>query len=244
MLFKPPDYMARTEKVRFMNNIAIITARSGSKGVKDKNIKMLNGKPLMAYTIEAAIKSGVFEEVMVSTDSEAYAGIAREYGAKVPFLRSDETSSDTAGSWDVIMEVLTQYDIRGKRFETLCLLQPTSPLRRAADIIGAYSFFDQKNADAVSSVCECEHPAEYMMTLDSDRSLESYRKNVIVCPRQNLPQYYRLNGAIYIRRIDYLDKIVINDKREYAYVMSINNSVDIDTDDDFKYAEWLMQRKL
>ena len=91
-----------------MKNIAIIPARSGSKGLPDKNIKILNGVPLIAYSIKAALDSGVFDTVMVSTDSEKYAEIARNYGAEVPFLRSEKNSSDTAGSWDVVKEVLLQ----------------------------------------------------------------------------------------------------------------------------------------
>ena len=113
-----------------MKNIAIIPARSGSKGVIDKNIRDLHGKPLMAYTIEAALGSGVFDEVMVSTDSEKYAQIAREWGAAVPFLRSERTSTDSASSWDMVDEVLGEYEKRGRIFDTFCLLQPTSPLRR------------------------------------------------------------------------------------------------------------------
>ena len=97
-----------------MKNLAIIPARSGSKGLKDKNIKLLNGKPLMAYTIEAAIQSKMFDEVMVSTDSEEYADIAKKYGAKVPFMRSSELSNDTASSWDLVRDVLHKYKKDGK----------------------------------------------------------------------------------------------------------------------------------
>lgn len=116
-----------------MNNIAIIPARSGSKGLPDKNILDLNGHPLMYYTIKAALKSGCFDTVMVSTDSEKYADIAKSCGAEVPFLRSEELSSDTAGSWDVVREVLTQYKVMGNSFDYVALMQPTSPLRNAED---------------------------------------------------------------------------------------------------------------
>ena len=101
-----------------MKNIAIIPARSGSKGVRDKNIRDLCGKPLMAHTIEAALGSGEFEEVMVSTDSEQYAEIARKYGANVPFLRSAKTSGDSASSWDMVDEVLDGYAALGKTFDS------------------------------------------------------------------------------------------------------------------------------
>lgn len=121
-----------------MGNIALIPARSGSKGLKDKNIRKLNGKPLIVHSINAAIESKIFDEIMVSTDSELYADIAKDSGASVPFLRSQEQSSDSAGSWGVVKEVLQNYKKLGKTFSTVCLLQPTSPLRRADDIIEAY----------------------------------------------------------------------------------------------------------
>ena len=110
-----------------MRSIAIIPARSGSKGLPDKNIRPLNGKPLLAYSIEAALASGLFDTVHVSTDSERYADIARQYGADEPFLRSAETSSDTASSEDAIREVLRRYEEIGQHFDAFMLLQPTSP---------------------------------------------------------------------------------------------------------------------
>ena len=122
-----------------MKNIAIIPARSGSKGLPDKNIKELNRRPLIAYSIEAALNSGCFDTVMVSTDSEKYAEISRYYGAEVPFLRSEQTSSDSASSWDTVLEVLDRYESLGKTFDTFCLLQPTSPMRTADDIKSAYN---------------------------------------------------------------------------------------------------------
>ena len=132
-----------------MKNIAIIPARSGSKGLVDKNIKELQGKPLIAYSIEAALQSGFFDEVMVSTDSDVYAYIAKEWGAQVPFLRSAEMASDSAGSWDTVREVLDRYKALGKEFDTVCLLQPTSPLRTQEDIRNAYQIYQNKNAKAV-----------------------------------------------------------------------------------------------
>lgn len=138
-------------------NIAIIPARSGSKGLKDKKIRLLCGKPLISYTIEAALRLRCFNEVMVSTDSIEYAEIARQYGASVPFLRSDATSSDTASSWDMVQEVLNGYKVIGKKYDTFCLLQPTSPLRNEKEIVEAYSLYKEKASFAVVSVCEAEH---------------------------------------------------------------------------------------
>lgn len=125
-------------------NLAIIPARSGSKGLPDKNIRLLNGRPLIAYTIDAALQSEQFDEVMVSTDSKEYREIARQYGANVPFLRSKENSSDRAESWDMVREVIDCYSGLGQMFESFCLLQPTSPLRTVSNIIEAYELFRKK----------------------------------------------------------------------------------------------------
>ena len=132
-----------------MKNIAIIPARSGSKGLPDKNIRLLGGKPLLAYTIEAAIQSGCFDTVHVSTDSEHYAEIARQYGADVPFLRSAALATDTASTWDAVREALCRYAELGKTFDTMMLMQPTTPLRTGEDVKGAYALLKEKQADLV-----------------------------------------------------------------------------------------------
>ena len=223
-----------------MKNIAIIPARSGSKGLKDKNIKRLANKPLLAYSIEAAIESKLFDEIMVSTDSEAYAEISTDFGANVPFLRSASNSGDKSSSWDTVIEVLNNYAKIGKKYDTVCLLQPTSPLRTADDIIGAYEVLKQKSANAVTSVCEVDYPPLWNMILPEDNSLEEFKKQDEDCPRQQLPTYHRLNGAIYIRKIAYENnQAKIIDTNEFAFIMPKEHSVDIDTDMDFKIAEVL-----
>lgn len=227
-----------------MNNIAIITARSGSKGLINKNIRFLAGKPLIAYSIEAAVDTQIFSEIMVSTDSVEYANISRQYGAKVPFLRSAAMSSNNASNWDVIKEVLHNYLELGRRFDTVCLLQPTSPLRKAEDIIKGYKELEEKKADAITAVCEMDHSPLWCMALDETLSLEEYRKFNVDHPRQSLKTYYRINGALYIRRIEYMEgNIIIQDKNEYAYIMDRNRSVDIDTIEDFEYAEFSILKK-
>ena len=176
---------------------------------------------------------------MVSTDSMEYADIAKQCGAEVPFLRSEKTSSDVAGSWDVVIEVLEKYRELGLQFDTVCLLQPTSPLRKAEDIAGGYTELEQKRADAITGVCEMEHSPLWATTLREDLSLVEFRKSLAEVPRQMLQTYYRINGALYIRRVVYADgKIGIKDQKEYAYVMERNRSVDIDTIDDFEMAEY------
>ena len=225
--------------------LAVITARSGSKGLTDKNILPLAGKPLLAHTVIAAIDSGVFADIIVSTDSERYAAIAREYGASVPFLRSAETSTDSAGSWPVICEVIDMLEKRGKRYDIVALLQPTSPLRTATHIKEAFALYYQKNANAVISVCECEHSPLLCNTLDDTLSLDGFIKPEHLLRRQDLPKYYRVNGAIYIVKTSLL---IENPKPfnpyqagAYGYAMSAEASVDIDNAVDMALAEVLFK---
>lgn len=224
-----------------MKNIAIIPARSGSKGLKNKNILTLNSIPLLAYSIIAAKESKLFDEIVVSTDSKEYADIAINWGASVPFLRSEKNSDDTASSWDVVLEVLNNYSDRGIKFDTVTLLQPTSPLRTSDDIIQAFELYNKKEANAITSVCEVDHSPLWCMTLTCDNSLTEFRKSIQDRPRQSLSTYYRLNGAIYIRKIQYNDDApeLLSDK-EFAYIMHRNHSIDIDTIDDFKLAEFYL----
>ncbi len=227
-----------------MKNIAIIPARSGSKGLPDKNIKPLAGKPLLAYSVEAALQSGVFDVVHVSTDSEKYAEIAREYGADVPFLRSAEASSDTASSWDAVREAIENYSIFGKTFDTFMLLQPTSPLRDAKDIVEAYGCMIQKQANAIVSVCEADHSPLQCNILPADGSLAGFIKNEYMnAPRQMLETYFKLNGAIYLAKTDFFLRSgdIYSDKC-YAYIMDRKRSIDIDDQFDFDFAEMLIQK--
>lgn len=227
-----------------MKNIAIIPARSGSKGLCDKNIKMLDGKPLLAYSVEAALQSGAFDVVHVSTDSEIYAEIARKHGADVPFLRSAEASSDSASSWDVVREVLNNYSILGKTFDTFMLLQPTSPLRTAKDIIEAYECMINKQANSIVSVCETEHSPLQCNKLPKDGSLVGFIENKFKnMARQMLDTYYRLNGAIYLAKTDFfLMTEDIYSEKCYAYIMDKRKSIDIDDQFDFDIAEAIIAK--
>lgn len=224
-----------------MSHLAVIPARSGSKGLKDKNIKMLAGKPMLAYTIQAAETAGVFDEIHVSTDSEVYGGIAKKYGAQVPFLRSEKTSSDQAGSWEVVKEVLERYDELGMHFDTVTLLQPTSPLRTAENIREAYDLFQGKRAEAVVSVCAMEHSPLWSNTLSEDLSMDSFIDVDHAKQRQGLKTYYRINGALYMIRRSFLyEDTNIYRKGCYAYVMDGRRSVDIDGQLDFDIAEYFL----
>lgn len=225
-----------------MKSIAVITARSGSKGLKDKNIKLLNGKPLIAYTIEAAKKSGCFDCVHVSTDSIEYAEIAKQYGAEVPFLRDKNLASDTASSWDVMRNVIKKYAANGQDYKRAMLLQPTSPLRTAEDIQNAFALMEEKNGEAVIGVCEMEHSPLWSNVLKEDGNMQGFLKMEYGVPRQQLPVYYRINGAIYLVNTDFLMRHGnVFDKDSYAYIMPKERSVDIDGMIDFLFVEAYMK---
>ena len=225
-----------------MKCIAIIPARSGSKGLKDKNIKEIAGKPLLAYSIIAAKEAGIFEEIMVSTDSELYADIAREWGANVPFFRSEANSSDMASSWDTVLEVLNKYRKSGKQFDAFCLLQPTSPLRTAEDIVNAYMEL-QKTEFAVVSVCEVDHSPLWCNCLPDNLSMDGFISRKSDKQRQVLEEFYRVNGAIYfVRTIPFYEDQFLYRKGTVAYIMDKKSSIDIDSGYDFQMAELLMTK--
>lgn len=228
-----------------MNDIAIIPARSGSKGLKDKNIRLLGDKPLIAYTIEAALNSNMFDCIHVSTDSEKYAQIAVQYGAEVEFLRSKETSSDTASTNDVIQFVIGTYREGNREFERFTVLQPTSPLRTGKHIIEAFQLYEERDAKSVVSVCETDHSPLLCNRLNDDRSLYGFLPAGNVKRRQDVEKYYRINGAIYLSDVEtYFEKKTFYHERSYAYIMDRVQSVDIDTEMDFEYAAFLMKNNL
>ncbi len=228
-----------------MRTLGIITARSGSKGIKDKNIRLLNGKPLMAYAIESALESQYIDEVMVSTDSREYANIARKYGACVPFLRSAENSGDASKSLDAILEALDGYERLGRHYDAVIVLQPTSPLRTTENIDGAFRLFYDKKADSIVSVCECGHSPLLSNVLPEDLNLFHFVHEKNLERRQELKKHYRLNGAIYISKVEALRSLQsFYGRNSYAYIMGRMESVDIDTELDFSYASFLLSHKM
>ena len=226
-----------------MKHLAVIPARSGSKGLPDKNIKPLNGKPLMAYSIDAASRSCIFDIIHVSTDSEVYAEIAKKYGADVPFLRSAENASDNATSWSVVLEVLDKYKQMGKTFDTVTLLQPTAPLRTAEDILSAHRIMAENQADTVVSVCEVDHSPLWCGVLPDDHCMDGFLSPEAYAPRQSLRTYYRINGAVYLISVQKLQKqsSLVYDAGCYAYIMPRSRSIDIDEPLDFFIAETIMR---
>ena len=224
--------------------LAVIPARSGSKGLKDKNIIPLNGKPLMAYTIEAALDSGLFDTIHVSTDSEKYSEIATQCGADQPFLRAVQNAGDKSSSWDAAREVIRRYAEAGKQFDICILLQPTSPLRDAGDIEKAYSLFLEKHAKTVVSVTEAVQPIQWCFPLEEDLSMKEYVQSPYKnARRQDLEKNYRENGAIYIVWVDDImdPSYDLYNMECYAYIMRPKKSIDIDSMTDLRIAEVLMR---
>ena len=226
--------------------LALIPARSGSKRLPGKNIRLLGGHPLVAWSIRAALASGRFDRVIVSTDTAEIAEVAVRWGAEVPFLRPTHLSSDEAATIDVVLHLLETLAGAERRVpDELCLLQPTSPYRTAHDIVGAHALLEEKAANAVISVVRCAHPPAWTNILGPDGSMANFIAQQHANTRsQDLPVYHRLNGAIYWYRVEALrGQQTMYPDRTYAYEMDELRSVDIDTLPDFEYAEFLLERR-
>ena len=222
--------------------VALIPARGGSKGIPGKNIKPLAGKPLIAWTIEAARKSQYIDRVIVSTDDEKIAEVAKQYKADVPFMRPLELATDSASGTDVAIHALNWLKDNDKNYDALILLQPTSPLRSSEDIDNAIPQFFSSSAKALVSVCEARHHPLWANTLPSDLNMKDFiRPEIKNKNRQELPVYYQLNGALYIATPDYLLNVKSFFGQEtYAFIMPEERSVDIDSLSDFFLAENLL----
>ncbi|WP_257659163.1 acylneuraminate cytidylyltransferase family protein [Parapedobacter lycopersici] len=221
--------------------LAIIPARGGSKGLPHKNILELNGKPLIAYTIEAAKKSSHIDKVIVSTDDEKIAQIAQKFGAECPFLRPAELATDTARSIDVfkhVVKMLSESD--NVSVDQFAVLQPTSPLRTSKDIDNAIGLFLSRDADSVVSFCKEDHPIVWHKYVDTNGLIHPIFDNYSTNRQQNQPTYYP-NGAIYIFKTRIIEQDLYFTDRSYAYLMDRVNSLDIDTKEDFDYVEFLIK---
>jgi len=228
--------------------LAVIPARGGSKRLPHKNILYLQDKPLIAWSIEAGLKSKYVDEVMVTTDDEEIAQIATKYGARVPFLRPKELATDTATTFAAIKHTIEFYQNNFlKVFNYILLLQPTSPLRSQQDIDRALELLEEKSGDAVISVCETEHSPLWANTLPKDLSMSNFLKEETKNKRsQDLDKYYRLNGAIYIYKTKKLleEETFFLKDNIFAYIMPQESSIDIDTLLDFKICEAILNNRL
>ena len=226
--------------------MAIIPARGGSKGLPGKNIKKLCGKPLIAWSIEVAKACSTIDRVVVSTDDDQIVDVSKKYGAEVPFMRPAELASDTASTIDVIFHTVDWFEkYEDYQPSYILLLQPTSPSRTVEDIEGAIQTLKDKNARAVVSLCETDHHPWWSNRLPEDGTMKNFINPAINNkPRQDLPKFYRLNGAIYLAATKYLrERNGFFGPNTFAYKMSKERSVDIDSDLDFKLVSLLLQEK-
>lgn len=212
--------------------LALITARGGSKGLPRKNVLSAAGRPLIAWTIAAARESSVIDRVVLSSDDDEIMDVAKTWGCEVPFRRPTELASDGASSMDVVAHAVEQLP----GYDYLILLQPTSPLRNAADIDAAFALMQKQNASSCVSVCEAGQSPYWMYRLQDDNRLVSLLPPLPgVSRRQDLPPVYVLNGAIYIARIDWLlRKRSLLGEETVAYRMPEERSIDIDNAEDFE----------
>ena len=224
-----------------MKTLALIPARGGSKGIPRKNIKLFAGKPLIAWTIEAALSSQFIDAVVVSTEDEEIAGIARQWNAQVPFLRPATLAQDDTPGIAPVLHALEQLP----HFEAVLLLQPTSPLRTTDDIDACIRLAQRLDAPSVVSICEPNIHPYWMYRLGRDQRLRRLMDVESISSRQALPPIYVLNGAMYYARTDWLrqSKALVTDETA-AYVMPPERSIDLDTPIDWKLAELLLKENI
>ena len=225
--------------------LALIPARGGSKGLPGKNILYFCGKPLISWTITQARESRYLDKVVVSTDDEATAKISLEYGACVPFLRPKKLATSTSNMIDVVLHSLDFFSKKNEKYDIIILLQPTSPLRTSEDINKAIELFIKKKASSVISVCRNEHHPCWSVSLTKDLRIEKFLGvGNLYKNRQALPDYYRINGAVYVAHVDYLKQNKeFFGKSTFAYLMPPERSVDIDKEFDFRIASFLRSKQ-
>jgi CMP-N,N'-diacetyllegionaminic acid synthase len=230
----------------FLKILAIIPARGGSKGIPHKNIKILAGKPLIEWTIQAAIALPSISRIIVSTDDNEISSMSLGLGAEVPFIRPPELSTDSAKTIDVVFHLLDWLMKKnGYSPDFILLLQPTSPLRSSTDIQAAIDLLKvKKNADAVVSVSPVLHPLAWLRKVDSNGKLLPFLTTEGASRRQDSKQPYQLNGCLYLVRTSTLiEEHTFTPKNTFAYIMSPEHSIDIDTPWDFYLADLILRDK-
>lgn len=220
-----------------MKSIAIITARGGSKRIPRKNIRLFSGKPIMAYSIEAALESGVFDEVMVSTEDREIAEIAERYGATVPFFRSEKTSGDRASTVDVLEEVIENYASRGQEFDQICCIYPTAPFITAEKLRRAVERMEEKHADALLPVVRYSFPPQRGMVIRN--GLVGYQYPEFEGARsQDLEQIYHDCGQFYFCKTRvFLETRTMIPANTIPFEMPEEEVQDIDNLSDWELAE-------
>lgn len=222
--------------------LALIPARGGSKGIKNKNIIDLCGKPLITYTIAAAMESQYIDSVIVSTDSERIAETAVSCGASVPFLRPAVFASDTSTTITTVCHAIQKLEECGDRYDVLVLLQPTSPLRTQEDIDGALEKFEREKLP-IASVSKVKDSPILLRKLTGESQMVSLFGLPSTVRRQDMPPVYRVNGSIYINAISSLSENTSFNDNVCPYVMEESHSVDIDDYLDIEIAKYYIKRK-
>jgi CMP-N,N'-diacetyllegionaminic acid synthase len=225
-----------------MRTLVVIPARSGSKGLPDKNIKLLNGKPLIHYSIEVAQQIFNNEDICISTDSDKYIKIVEKTGLKVPFVRPETLSTDNATTQDVLLHCLDFYEQKEVFYDYILLLQPTSPFREKnhlEDILMA----NNEECDMIVSVKETKANPYYVLFEENKSGLLEKSKKSEFTRRQDCPKVYEYNGSMYLIRVSSMKKKLISSFTKIKkYEMHSNYSIDIDNQLDFDFAEFLMKK--
>ena len=216
-----------------MKNLCIIPARGGSKRIPRKNIKPFMGKPIIAYSIEAALKSGLFDEVMVSTDDLEFAEVARQFGAAVPFLRSEKTANDYAGLTDVIDEVVATYKDRGVLFDNYCCLLSTAPFVNSDLLKESYELFIEKKFDTLRPIVRFDYPIQRAYRMDKDNVVSFMQPEYLNTRSQDLEKAYHDAGLFYWGTC----AVGFKGNKWGGYVIDESVCQDIDTEDDWRMAE-------
>jgi CMP-N,N'-diacetyllegionaminic acid synthase len=227
-----------------VNDLVLIPARGGSKGIPGKNIKHLNGRPLIYYTLDAACEITAHQNICVSTDSDKIITYVKEYGLEVPFKRPAKLATDTAGSQEVILHAIDFYEKTGVQFDRIILLQPTSPFRTGFHIQQALALYEE-DLDMIVSVKETKANPYYNLFEENEEDLLVLSKPSNFDRRQDCPAVYELNGAIYIINNRSLKNGPISHfSRIKKYVMPEENSIDLDTELDWIIADAVMRHNI
>ena len=223
--------------------LAVIPARGGSKGIPKKNIQLIEGKPLIQYTIEEALKSKYIDRIIVSTDNVEIAEISKKGGAQVPFLRPKHLATDDSKVIDTIIHVIEELNRIGCSYDYVVLLQPTSPLRKHWHIDEAIEKIVNENERGLVSVSEVKDHPILIRRMDEQGKLRNLLHMESTIRRQDLPKYYKVNGAIYINKIDeQLNHTTSLNDNKLPYIMDQIYDLDIDTPLDLEFFKWLVNR--
>lgn len=227
-----------------MKVLGIIPARGGSKGVPRKNIKLLDGRPLLAYTAESALKSKFLSKVILTTEDAEIAAVGRSLGLEVPFLRPKELALDTSPTLPVVFHAIDYLENNGEKFDAICLLQPTNPLRQAEDIDNCIELLEKSDGDSVISILPVPHeynPKWVYWQNEMGEMVLTTGESEPIPRRQDLPPAFHREGSVYVTKIDALRKYGnLYGKKVLGYEINQQNSVNIDTLEDWNLAEKLV----